>query len=271
MVAALEEGKRSGGSGLRIWEEVTAWSASTDETNVEGRINLTPQISALAEYLNLSIFDPASLHDDIHPTPVGSTSGASVPAPTRPGPKGVKARTIKPAPTSPSAEEEEIAEERWARYRFGGLTGLAWLLQQLKDGATTSLPPEISTLLLNPTLWTALSPLTLPDTLTPSLGASQAPVRRSAYALLSVFIEAYPLEVGKEVMLQMLSAAVLGNCWLEREATVWETAGPAVVKFLSSKWSVSHDLSLVTLSVRISRCLGDRGEARVQRSIAWVS
>ncbi len=238
MVAALEEGKRSGGSGLKTWEQSITWSASSEEISSAGRINLTPQISTLSEYLSLSILDPASLHDDIHPAPVASTP-ASVPAPSRGVGKGAKSRTIPAAvvnaPATPSAEEEEMVEERLGRYRVGGLIGLTWFLQQLKLVTPSTLPSEVLTLLQNPILWTTLSSLTLDNSPSPNLGASQPPVRRAAYSLLSVLIETYPEEVGKEDMLELLSAAVLGKCWLEKEATVWETAGPAIVNFLSSE------------------------------------
>ncbi len=232
MVAALEEGKRSGGSGLKFWEESSTWSESSQDRAVNQRINMTARIPELAEYFSLSILDPSSLHDDIHPAPVASAP-APTPAPNRPGVKGAKARlTVTPAVATPSAEEEELAEERWARYRVGGLVGLGWLLQQLKKAMPASLSPEIAGLLRNPILWTALSSLDSPKL---NLGTSQPPVRRAAYALLGTLIETYPEEILKDGMLNLLSAAVLENCWLEKEATVWETAGPSVVRFLSSE------------------------------------
>lgn len=213
LVAALEEGKRSGGSGLKTWEDCTVWSESVEESSVAGRMNLTCQIVTLAEYLSLSILDPATLHHDIHPAPVASVELST---------KGARVRA---APSDEIPEEaDEIIQERWARYRVGGLTGLAWVLPKQSTSAK-----EVSRLLQDPQLWTTLS------SVDPSLGLSQPPVRRAAYALLSVLINVYPEEVAREGTLELLSKAVLGNCWLEKEATVWETAGPAVVQFLSSK------------------------------------
>ena len=214
MVAALEEGKRSGGLGLKTWEDCTSWAA--EGSSVDGRINLMPQLSTLAEFLSLSILAPASLHGDMHPPPVSSAPTAA---------QGAKLRTVsapKACEASAEVEEQGLIEERWARYRVSGLTALAWLLQTIKQTP----PPSVLQLLLTPEVWNALSSIDSP-------GGSQPPVRRATYALLSVLIDTFPNVVTDA--LEMLSGAVLGSCWLESEATVWETAGPAIVKFLSSK------------------------------------
>ncbi|RSH88769.1 hypothetical protein EHS25_002997 [Saitozyma podzolica] len=217
MVAALEEGRRAGGTGLRSWEDSVAWTEQPD------RIDLVPQLSSLAEYLSLSILDPPSLHDDIHPAPV-----SSAPIPQK-AVKGAKGRPT-PAPTPPPvlAEEESVLEERWARYRVGGLTGLAWLVQQLSKNGVV-LPQELLELLRHPILWSAVSSVPSDD----SIGAQQPTVRKAAYALLDALVDSFPDEVAKSEMLELLSTAVLDCVWLEKEAAVWQQAGAAVVKFLS--------------------------------------
>ena len=237
MVAALEEGRRSAGSGLKTWDDITTWSSADQDPSTDGKIDLTTQLTNLSEYLTLSILDPASLHDDIHPAPV--TVAPLLPSPNRSGARGANLRTASaagiPSQTFPSTEDENLAEERWARYRVGGLIGLAWLLQQLDRTSMTVLPSGLRELLNDPVLWTALSPLSSPkEGEALGMGGSQPPVRRAAYSLLGVLIETHPAEVGKEELLDLLAVVVLGNCWLEQEAIVWETAGPVVVGFLSS-------------------------------------
>jgi hypothetical protein len=219
MVAALEEGRRAGGSGLRSWEDSVAWTEQPD------RVDLIPQLSSLAEYLSLSILDPPSLHDDIHPAPV-----SSAPIPQK-AVKGAKGRPT-PAPTPPPVlvEDESVLEERWARYRVGGLTGLAWLVQQLSKNRVV-LPQELLALLRQPVLWSALSSVPSDD----SIGAQQPTVRKAAYALLDALVDSFPDEVAKPEMLELLSTAMLDCVWLEKEAAVWQQAGAAVVKFLSSE------------------------------------
>lgn len=215
LVAALEEGRRGGGVGLKSWEESTAW------TEQEGRIDLGPQLSTLIEYLSLSVLDPPSLHDDIHPAPVSS-------APPPPPPKGGKGKQSVPVTPVEPALPDEMAGERWARYRVGGLVGLAWILQQKQP-----LTSEMVQLLHNPALWSSLSSLPPDDDGSPAFGYGHSPVRRAAFAALGVLVELYPEEIAKEGMLQVLASEMLDSVWLEKEGTVWETAGQAVVKILT--------------------------------------
>jgi hypothetical protein len=228
LVAALEEGRRAGGIGLKTWESCTSFVLH------EGRIDLSAQISTLIEYLSLSILDPHSLHDDIHPAPVSSATTSAAPIRSAKGGKG-KVPPSLATTSSPAgaAEDEEVAEERWARYRVGGLTGLAWLIHSIKS-IHPAPPAELLTLFRTPLLWTALSPLA-PTEDTQVLGWQQSPVRRAAYTLLTALVETYPEVLDSKDLQDMLAVGVLGSCWTEREATVWETAGPAVVKFLNSK------------------------------------
>jgi hypothetical protein len=196
-VAALEDGRRPGVT--KGWEDSTSWEA-------DGRINLTEHLGTLIDYLSLAILDPASLHDDIHPAPVSSA----------PKPKLTKFVM----PTEDAPEEDTTENERLSRYRVGGLVGLARIVQRKA--------PEVLTLLRDPLLWSALSP----DS---GVGFEQPAIRKSAYGLLDAIVDAFPEEVGRPKMLSILSKSVLGSCWIERDASVWQQAGQAVVKFLSSE------------------------------------
>jgi hypothetical protein len=227
---------------LKSWDASTTFSQPAGvDTSASGRVDLTAQIPTLIEYFSLSILDPTSLHDDIHPAPISSTPAA---APTNKGAKSGKAR-IPPAFVAPTtlagpSEEEELAEERWARYRVGGLTGLSWLIGQIK--ATQTAPSaELAKLLTTSLLWTSLSSMP-PSEDVQILGHQQAPVRRAGYILLATILEAYPSLIEEKSMLEMLSLAVLGKCWTEKEGTVWEAAGPAVVKFLSSRFILTGEI-----------------------------
>ena len=239
LVAALEEGRRAGGSGLRGWTESTAWLDQESTSSEGGEINLVPQLSELVRYLELSILDPPSLHDDIHPSPVQAAFQSTKPQPPT---KGKKKPPVPPpvsTPVAPSTDDEEVAEERWTRYRVGGLAGLSWLLQQLAE-RSIPLPESLSSLLRNTYLWTVLS-VEEEDT----LGGKQPVIRRAGYALLETLVNTFPAEA--EAIVEDLAVAVLDNCWREREATVWETAGSAVAKFLTSE-STPHACDLEYLT-----------------------
>ena len=247
LVAALEEGRRGGGAGLRSWDESTAILKEGDEA--AGRIDLGPQLSTLVEYLSLSILDPPSLHDDIHPAPVSSAPAAPPPAKGGKGAKSKQTHTPAPAtPAEPTTEEAEMTGEKWARYRVGGLVGLAWLLQQLK---LSELPiaGELGRLIHVPALWTSLSSLSTDDE-SPDFGYQHPTVRRAAYSVLGVLVESYPEEIAKPEMLQILAVEMLDTIWLEKEGTVWETAGNTVVKILSSKHPCPHDLQTLMIEHR---------------------
>lgn len=220
MVAALEEGKRASGSSLKVWQECTTWMLSDEYAGPGGEINLTVQLPSLAEYLSSSILDPPSLNDDIHPAPVSSNPVPNKGKPTK-------------APLVPEpVEVDELAEERWARYTVGGLTGLAWILQQIHSNQQ-SLPDQYRALLQTPYLWTALSPPIGQEG--DSLGSKQPTVRRAAYSLLTVLIDCFPAELDHAETFSIVAKALIEGCWRETEAAVWETAGHATVKFLSSK------------------------------------
>lgn len=247
LVAALEEGRRAGGQALKTWEKIARFGPKAaehegtgDDAQYTAHLDLMPHLSALAEYFSLSILDPETLHRDIHPNPVQSVYAQ--PTPQKGGAKGKQQAKVRPSPaptpTPPPVEEDEsVAEERWARYRVGGLVGFAWLVQQLPGAGLVAPTEEIAALLHNPVLWSALGPVShLPD-LTPI--GTEPPIRRSAYNLLTKLVEAYPAEVEKPELLQLLSTTILGNCWSEKEAVVWEAAGHAIVKFLTSE-STNH-------------------------------
>jgi len=211
-------------------DESTVWLESVDELATEdGKINLTAQLPYLVEYLSLSVLDPPSLHDDIHPSPVSTAFQKA--APTKAKKKAFVAPTAAP---EVDTEDEQIAEERWTRYRIGGFVGLSWLLTQLSTH-NIPLPEELLPLLGNSYLWTALSP-TIGEEGDETLGGRQPVIRRAAYDLLSTLVNRYPAEVKKKEMLDMLSTAVLESCWIEREAAVWQTAGPAIAHFLGSEF-----------------------------------
>lgn len=250
LVAALEEGRRAGGSGLRGWTESTAWLDQDSTSSETGEINLVPKLSELVRYLELSILDPPSLHDDIHPSPVQAAFQSTKPQPPTKGKKKPPGPPATPTPAATSTDDEEVAEERWTRYRVGGLGGLSWLLQQLAQ-RTKPLPEPLSTLLRNPYLWTAMS-VEEEDT----LGGKQPVIRRAGYALLETLVNTFPAEA--EAVLETLAVAVLDNCWREREATVWETAGSAVAKFLTSESIPSLRGLECRLMERISQRLGTR-------------
>jgi hypothetical protein len=229
LVTSLDEGRRSGLDN-RKRDESTVWLSSTEELATEdGRINLTAQLPYLVEYLSLSVLDPPSLHDDIHPSAVQ----AAFQPKTAPKPKKKGYVTPVAAPDV-DAEDELVAEERWTRYRLGGFVGLSWLLTQLSTN-NIPLPEELLALLRNSYLWTALSP-TIGEEGDENLGGRQPVIRRAAYDLLSTLVTRYPEVVKNKETLDMLSSAVLENCWIEREATVWQTAGPAVAHFLGSEF-----------------------------------
>jgi len=232
LVAALEEGRRGGGAGLRSWDESTTFPKEGKELN--GRIDLGPQLTTLIGYLSLSILDPPSLHDDIHPAPVSSAPAAAPPTKGSKGAKGKQTYTpAPPTPAEPTSEEVEMTGEKWARYRVGGLVGLAWLLQQLKT-SELPIPEELSQLIHVPALWSSLSSLSTDDD-SPDFGHQHPTVRRAAYTVLGVLVDSYPEEVAKPEMLQILASEMLDTIWLEKENTVWETAGHTVVKVLSSE------------------------------------
>ncbi|OCF39032.1 hypothetical protein I317_07169 [Kwoniella heveanensis CBS 569] len=254
LVAALEEGRRAGGAGIKSWDSSTSLRAAAPAaTDVEGEsspasdsgtIDLTQHLGDLVEYLTLSILDPSTLHDNIHPAPVSSAPAAPSPAPLAKkgqskGSKGKSAPTPTPAPrqTAPvqPSEDEELVEERLSRYRVGGLVGLTWLVQQISSSGIVP-PAELVNLIRNPGLWLALSPEPVEAADSPiGLGTAHPPIRRAAYSLLAAVVEQHSEQLAEEETLHMLSDTVLGSCWLEKEAVVWETAGLAVAKFIR-KW-----------------------------------
>ncbi|WWD02614.1 hypothetical protein V865_000654 [Kwoniella europaea PYCC6329] len=258
MVAALEEGRRAGGAGLRSWDNSVTWSTPTQKeegedtsstSNDSEKIVLSQHLGDIVEYLTLSILDPANLHDNIHPAPVSSAPSTSSPAPNKKGQNikggGKGKSTPNPQPkqqisasTSTAAEDGEVVEERLARYRVGGLVGMNYLLQQLSKADIKDLPADLVNLIKNPGLWLALSSETIDNSDSDSpngLGTAQPPIRRAAYSLLSTLVENYPEHLEEKDTLRMLSDAVLGNCWLETEGIVWETAAMAIAKFIR-KW-----------------------------------
>ncbi|KAK8854764.1 hypothetical protein IAR55_003503 [Kwoniella newhampshirensis] len=270
MVAALEEGRRAGSSGIKSWEASTAWNSptvgQTSSTDAE-RIDLQSHLPDLVEYLTLSILDPVTLHDNIHPTPVFAQPVVPSPLPK----KGAQGKGGKPkaAPTPPSrqqaaipaVEDDEHVEERLARYRVGGLVGLTWLLQQLSKASVTSLPVDLVSLIRSPLLWTALSPNSGDQSDSqPSMGFAQPPIRRAGYTLLATILETYPEQIEEPDVLPMVSKAVLGACWLEKEAVVWETAGPSVARFLR-KWPRSWTLTRGASPSRRASKQDDAGSA----------
>ena len=272
LVAALEEGRRAGGSGIRVFEETfyLSPSSSIEEETKQKRdqqIDLEPLLSSLLEYLSLSILDPVTLHEDIHPPPVSINTGSSSPTPSaRVMAKATKVRPSSFEPTSipgtPATEDEEVEAERWARYRVAGIVGLTWLIQKISS-SQMQLPLELLALLRNPVLWTSLSPVENPTILdhfsttsSMCLGYQQPPIRRVAYTLLGVMIDSWASEIEKQDLLELLSVAVLSSCWLEKEAIVWDTAGPAVVKFLNSTFSLIYPSIFRLICLQTTRCAG---------------
>lgn len=81
MIAALEEGRRAGGLGLRGWESSILWKAPDEEVGGDTvvRIDLQEHLPTLIEYLTLSTLNPTILHEDIHPIPVAATPVSSAP------------------------------------------------------------------------------------------------------------------------------------------------------------------------------------------------
>ncbi|WVF72830.1 hypothetical protein IAT40_007648 [Kwoniella sp. CBS 6097] len=253
LVAALEEGRRAGGAGIKSWEASTSLKSfpsaeegeeSSSSAAESGKIDLTQHLGDLVEYLTLSILDPSTLHDNIHPAPVSSAPAAASPAPSAKkgqskGGKGKSAPTPAPVsrqatPAQPSGDEE-LVEERLSRYRVGGLVGLTWLVQQVASSGINP-PKELVGLIRNPGLWLALSPEPIEAAESPiGLGTAHPPIRRAAYSLLAAVVEQYSEQLAEKDTLKMLGDAVLGSCWLEKEAVVWETAGLAVAKFIR-KW-----------------------------------
>ncbi|EAL20617.1 hypothetical protein CNBE3250 [Cryptococcus deneoformans B-3501A] len=241
MIAALEEGRRAGGLGLRGWESSILWKASGEEVggDTDIRIDLKEHLSTLIEYLTLSTLNPSILHEDIHPIPVAATPVSSIPLGKKGTNKQGKSKTSSAPPSRqtetpvPPPEDHEILEERMTRYRVGGLIGLSWLLQQLPQVGLTSLPEDLVTLLRHPALWLSLSSEQVDTVNSPgSLGTAQPPVRKAGYGLLDVLVNSYESIVAEPEMLKMVSNAVLSSCWREKEAVVWESAGSAIAKFI---------------------------------------
>lgn len=231
LVAALEEGRR-GGRPLKIWEEVTRFGQSEEADSSSPQLDLSPHLPAIAEYLSLSILDPATLHRDIHPPPVHGAYNQPQPPAKGKGKPAVKARASPmPTPTPPVEESDEVMEERITRYTVGGLVGLAWLISKLPAAGFAQPPAEVLALINNPVLWSALGTHSIDSEITPI--GTQPPIRRAAYLLLGSLIDTYPAEVEKPQLLQLISTTLLANCWSEKEAVVWEAAGTAVVRFLT--------------------------------------
>lgn len=252
LVAVLEDGRRSGAS--KTWDESVTWSAS--ESGSSSRIQLRDHLSAIAEYLSLAILDPASLHDDIHPAPVSSTPAASTPTMRKGGKLKTPTYVDLPAET-PSGDDTAVAE-RLARYRIGGLVALARIIQDLSDNQIAPIP-AILDLIRHPVLWSALEPEAQEDSA--NIGLNQPAIRKAAYGLLEVLIETSPDEVGSPEMLELLSQAVLGSCWLEKDSSVWQTAGSAIAKFLSSAYAYASS-AVSLLMCRIS--------AGLVNSLKWI-
>ena len=228
MVAALEEGRRAGGAALRIWDQTITWVPSEDDKQ---HIDLSAYLRDLGEYLTLSILDPPSLHDDIHPAPVASTSASAIPEYKTKGAKGKASARAPQAAPEESAEESQTVQERWARYRTGGFVGLTWILQQLA-GRQAPPPSNLLDLLRRDALWSALASSSEDEE---PFGKDQPGVRRAAYGLLAVLSDSYPDFVREEAVLSTIAHAVLDSCWSEQDAAVWEAAGPAILRFLSSE------------------------------------
>lgn len=244
MIAALEEGRRAGGLGLRGWESSILWKAPDEEVGGDTvvRIDLQEHLPTLIEYLTLSTLNPTILHEDIHPIPVAATPVSSAPLAKKGANKQGKSKTSSVPPSRqaatpvPPPEDDEILEERMTRYRVGGLIGLSWLLQQLPQVGLTSLPEDLVILLRHPALWLSLSSEPVNAVNSPgSLGTAQPPVRKAGYGLLDVLVNSYESIVAEPEMLKMVSDAVLGSCWREKEAVVWESAGSAIAKFIRSE------------------------------------
>nr|KIR46016.1 hypothetical protein I312_04558 [Cryptococcus bacillisporus CA1280] len=250
MVAALEEGRRAGGLGLKGWESSIIWKVCDDEIDSDThiRINLSEHLPTLIEYLTLSTLNPTILHEDIHPVPVAATPVSSAPLNKKGANKQGKSKTSSAPPSRqaatpvPPPEDDEILEERMTRYRVGGLIGLSWLLQQLPQVGLTSLPEDLFALLRHPALWLALSSEPVDAANLPgSLGTAQPPVRKAGYGLLDVLVNSYENIMAEPEMLKMVSDAVLSSCWREKEAVVWESAGSAIAKFIRKSAAGHHN------------------------------
>ncbi|ODO06737.1 hypothetical protein I350_04096 [Cryptococcus amylolentus CBS 6273] len=268
MVAALEEGRRSGGAAIKSWEASTTWKSTGEE---DERIDISQQLAALVEYLTLSTVDPVTLHDNIQSAPVFSESASQAPTPKKNPNKAAKTKT--PAPisrqvaTPVQAEDEEVVEERLVRYRVGGLVGLTSLLQSWTQLGSLELPADLISLLRNPGLWIALSPEIIDKAENPgALGTAQPPIRRAAYSLLSVLITSFEKIIGEPEVLKMVSDAVLGGCWVEKEAAVWEAAGPAVAKFVR-KWPECWIITAIDQPAKDEENSGDEAASENEQDV----
>ncbi|WVR07509.1 hypothetical protein IAU60_004551 [Kwoniella sp. DSM 27419] len=254
LVAALEEGRRAGSAGIKSWEASTTWNPREAESteSQSSKIDLSQHLGDLIEYLTLSILDPSTLHDNIHPAPVSNAPAVPSLVPKKGQQKAGKGKAAPPAPVrqiatpTPAPEDEELLEERLSRYRVGGLVGLTWLVQQISSAGIAP-PEDLLKLLRNPGLWLALSPEPVEASESPiGLGTAHPPIRRAAYSLLAVLVDRYADQLADTETVRMLSDAVLGSCWSEKEAVVWETAGLAIVKFVKrwpESWTTTGDAS----------------------------
>lgn len=239
LVAALEEGRRSGGKALQVWDSIARFDPPpVVEGSPTSQLNLEPHLPALAEYFSLSTLDPQTLHRDIHPAPVQVAFEKERAVPVKGKSKGPQPKSRAspvPTPTPPVEEDAEVLEERWARYRVGGFVGLSWMVSKLPGAGFERPTEEFMALLSNPVLWSALGMVVAVPDVSPI--GSQPPIRRAAYNLLSTLLDAYPAEVGRAELLQLISVSLLSNCFREKEAVVWEAAGPALLRFLTKNRS----------------------------------
>lgn len=237
LVAALEE-RRSGG--LKVFEDLVGLGPKpTPEGQETSHLDLVPFLPGLAEFLSLAILDPKTLHRDIHPAPVQNQFESAKQAKEaaknqnqKGKGKGKPSRTATPATETPPPEEDpQLAEERWTRYRVGGLAGLAWIITKLHAHDPPLKSEEVDALLRNPVTWSSLGPAQVIPDVDP-IGTAPL-IRRGGYTLLQSVLQSFK-ELDSE-LLGIIATSVLGNCWQETEAIVWEVAGSAVLRFLTSE------------------------------------
>lgn len=257
LIAALEERKAGG---LKVFEDLVGLGPKeTPEGEETSHLDLVPHLSGLAEFLSLAILDPKTLHRDIHPAPVQNQFESAKQAKEaaknqnqKGKGKGKPAKPATPVISTPSPEEDpQIAEERWTRYRVGGLAGLAWVISKLYSNDPPLKSEEIDALLRNPVTWSSLGPAHVISDVDP-IGTAPL-IRRGGYTLLQSVLHNIP-ELDAE-LLDIIATSVLGNCWQENEAIVWEVAGSAVLRFLTSELT-----ALCSADPRIQAGLGPCGE-----------
>ncbi|KAG8925869.1 listerin E3 ubiquitin protein ligase 1 [Tulasnella sp. 418] len=130
------------------WDGVVSWETSADDEASSSVISLhTPHLSAILGFIQKAIMDPISLHTSfLPPAPI-----AVLPLTPRGAAKSKQiARTPLPSPRTPdestrpakSDADEEVEDDRRARYRISALGALKWIAETAPLSPAAAEPSE---------------------------------------------------------------------------------------------------------------------------------